>query len=161
MLLRIDDTTVIKSDRYCFMQCVDKGLTKFPGGVQSIYFKPVKFYGSFSNLGPDLSADKRVATAIDCFNDFKNFVNGLKLKSEAFEFLGYKIKYDKDCFQASVGSNYTLYHSTANAAVIDCLTQHLRSDKKFGHNEQDLVYGTFESIMETISSCKTLVSGIE
>lgn len=152
MLLRIDEELVIKSDRYCFMVCQDKGKQKFPGGVVADYFKPLTYHGCISSITVNNDKLKDVVKAeIALFEQ----IHSLKINREEVNFMGFTAVKDRDCIMVKIAAGYNLYYGTINQALTSCWSHHLRISDDFGHSSNDQsVFGTYDGILSCLKNAQ-------
>lgn len=157
MLLRVDDSVVLKSDRYCFIVCHDKGITRFPGGVEGNYYKPVRYCGLFheikisldkedANISTDLLELMRLEYEMwSCLSKFKRDIDKYNIcKSE--------IKFDKDCFINKYSSCRT-YHNKLGVALYMAWVHHFR-EGLYGQTE----FCTVQDVLESMKIFKDKLS---
>jgi len=161
MLFRINDDITIKSDRYTFMICQDKGLTRFPKGVEAYYHKPIRYCRFFheilesaQNIG--VSICDRIRSVIDkeikLFNFLKSIDNYDVLKQKSV--CGCIIKLDGDCYVVKY-SSYSTYHCSLGDALFFIWSLNLKEN--FGSVESH-TYCTHEEIIDSMNSFECEVS---
>lgn len=170
MLLRIDEEFVIKTDRYCFMICKDKGMTKFPNGVEALYYSPVKYCRTLgSTIGVTTTHDGGHHDLISIFdghelpNDYVtvceeegkliSYLNEMSFNDRDDKIFGCKIKKCRNYYIAECGRR--IFPTTYGSAIFCCYLHHLREDSKFGMpSGDDLFEGDWKAVLEAIEETK-------
>lgn len=133
MLIRIDDLIVIRSDRYCFMICHDKGMTKFPKGLVAPYYKPFAFVGCFHEIEHIIKRENS-ETSLEIFKkdqDLEKWLYTIPSKDfTSYKILGRTINFDKDCYTLNFG-HFKTYNSSLGSALYGCWTFYLREAEEF------------------------------
>lgn len=132
MLLRVDDAIVVKSDRYTFMTCHDKGFTRFPGGNEGNYYKPVRYSGPFNEI--KYSLDKEDANiSNDLFELIRLeyemmyflLVDFSCSSDDEYEIFGSFIKFDID-YYVNKYKTYKTYYPKLGPSLYMAWICHLR-----------------------------------
>jgi len=141
MLFRVDGNITIRADRYCFMVCQDKGMTKFPKGIMAPYHKPLKFCGYFHEMVRSIEAEAaKVSDEISNIMreefQMRSSLNAFDGSFDKYSIVGTDIRFDKDCYINKFAS-YTTYNRSPGHSLFSAWTQHLREHPRFGSAEKD------------------------
>jgi hypothetical protein len=177
MLIRINEKFVIKTDRYCFMICVDKGMRPFPGGIVRQYFEPSKYCHSLKqtiecktthdgghydvvNVFDGCKLPDDYIEACNKENELYEFLESSKFSEKEYELFECKVKPCRNYYTVSIPGR-DVYPSTLASSIFTCHSSNLRENLDFGVASGDnIVESDWSKVIKAISQTKEFAEKI-
>lgn len=162
MLIRLNDKWVIKTDRYQYMLCVDKGPTKFPGGIIAPLYSPNKFCSTLcSTITAKTKRDDNMVGVLDDQQIDAVYIAACEAEEELYELANHidgdvdecemfesHIEFHKDHYVVTLpvrngdgsveklGSHH-VYPPTYGSAIMDCYSFYLKEHPRFNCTDME------------------------
>lgn len=165
IFLHIADDYYLKSDSNSFSICIDKGDTKFPGGLIAKYYKPITWYYSISDIKDRIN--KLNIKPIDDFSkyiseerQFFKILSENKCKFEGFVFQNYEFETSVDSASLKLNDKYIAHTYNVGNLFKSCYIHHLRHSNIDNYNDLFETLIVFKNGYENICSSNIIHEAI-
>lgn len=121
------------------MVCIDKGDTKFPGGLIAKYYKPIRWHTAISDIPEtlqrlEINSNKELDEYIKQELDFFKILKSIKSKSENFKIIDYCFESNSD-ISLKFNDKYIAYTNGIGPAFRFSYIHYLRNSNIDNYND--------------------------
>lgn len=152
ILINIGTDLFLKSDKYSFFICVDKGDTKFPGGVISRYYKPMSWHNAISDTEHCIARNNyeisdETINFINKEKEFFKWINESKFEMTKIDIIDHSIEPESTNYVLKEKGKNFCYPSSFKNALKSLYLQIIRNSD----------FNNFTQIFELINTIKSTI----